>query len=77
MIRIFDLNEVDLNSFIMVEGIGGFFLLILVILIAGAAIGLLRLIGAWMLRIDEVIEQQKTTNQLLRQMLGKDEDSET
>lgn len=48
----------------MIDGFAG----LLIILILGiVAILIMRAIGAWMLRIDEVIKYQKETNELLRE----------
>ena len=49
------------------EGLG----IIFILAIVAVTIILMRFIGAWMLRIDEVISEQKKTNQLLKELLER------
>ena len=52
------------------EGVG----IIFVLAIVGLAIVVMRFIGAWMLRIDDVIAEQKKTNVLLKEIMQQRRD---
>ncbi len=45
--------------------------IVIIVIVFGLALLILRLFGAWMLRIDELIAEQKKTNSLLIQGFNK------
>jgi hypothetical protein len=45
--------------------------IVIILIVFGLALLVLRLFGAWMLRIDELIDEQKKTNTLLVQGFNK------
>lgn len=45
--------------------------LVIIIIVIGLSLLILRLFGAWMLRIDELISEQKRTNEILIEGFNK------